>query len=574
MTTVSKTVGIVGSTTRATLWLALGALTLGAAVATRHSFAQPATATATEPVPPPPAALQDLVGPIALYPDDLVAIVLPASTYPLQVVEAARFLDKRATDATLQPKEEWDDSVVALLNYPDVVKLMNDDLDWTWKLGDAVINQRAAVLDAIQGFRDRAYAAGNLRSDDRQVVQNDAGAIAIKPANPEVIYVPYYEPERVVVYQSAPAYHYYPWAYPVYYYPYPVGYAFNTGFFWGVTSAFVIGWHSHYVQVCPHNYYGHPYYGHSYHDAFYVRGSGNVSASRGGYVWEPHYRSGAQPFTRSDGRQFVGTRDGGGMHGSYRTGSGGTSRSSGQQPSDPRAADTRSTTTPGTSPRANGGRASYRSPDPSGGLRGAAQRNGVATPLERARGTTGSVPSTSPADATPRSRDAGGSNRAAPGASTEQAARQAAPTTSGSAATRVPGQYRSGGGLSEAFRESQARGAAHARPDLNRADGSGTTSALREGQYRTGGTAQRYTLPQPRQQSMPAARTERPAVERSGSSGPRGGIGGAYAAAPQRAQRSEANASRGSDSGGSAPSYRGGSDGGRSSGHSGRGSQR
>ena len=315
-------VGMIGSSARAALWLALGALTLGAAVATRHAFAQqPATDDTAQPLSAD--ALADLVGPIALYPDDLVGIVLPASTYPLQVVQAARFLDERAKNPSLKPNDVWDDSVVALLNYPEVVKLMNDDLDWTWKLGDAVISQRADVLDAIQGFRTRAAAAGNLRSDDRQVVANDGGAIAIKPADPEVIYVPYYEPERVVVYQSAPVYHYYPYAYPVYYYPYPYGYAFNSGFFWGVTSAYLIGWNTHYVNVYHCGYYGHPYYGHQYNNAYYVRRDANVSMSRGGYVWEPHYRRGAQPFTRSDGQRYVGTRGDqgdGASQGSYRGG--------------------------------------------------------------------------------------------------------------------------------------------------------------------------------------------------------------------------------------------------------------
>ena len=158
-----------------------------------------------------PAAAQDdkvlskdeintLVGKIALYPDDLVAIVLPASTYPLQVVEAARFIDQRKKDPSLKPSDKWDDSVVALLNYPEVVKLMNDDLDWTWKLGDAVINQRGEVLDAIQSFRGEAAAAGNLHTDAHQVVQNDdQGEVSIKPADPQVVYVPYYDPQQVVV---------------------------------------------------------------------------------------------------------------------------------------------------------------------------------------------------------------------------------------------------------------------------------------------------------------------------------------------------------------------------------------
>jgi len=314
-TRASLSVGIVGSTARAVIWVALGAFTLGAFAATRQAFAQPA-----EPAQRAQAAdeskvlskdeLATLVGKIALYPDDLVAIVLPASTYPLQVVEAARFLEERKKDSALKPNDKWDDSVVALLNYPEVVKLMNDDLDWTWKLGDAVINQRGEVLDAIQNFRDRAYAAGNLHSDEHQVVQNDEGAIAIKPADPQVVYVPYYEPQSVVVYQSEPVYHYYPWGYPVYYYPYPYGYPFGVGFFWGVTSAFVIGWHSHYVHYYPCGYYGHPYYGHAYHNNLYVRNTVNVNVnvSHGNYVWQPHYVHGAQPFTRSDGRQLAAAR--------------------------------------------------------------------------------------------------------------------------------------------------------------------------------------------------------------------------------------------------------------------------
>jgi hypothetical protein len=309
------------------IWVALGAFALGAVAATRSALAQPAE-------PAQPSAdeskvltkdeLATLVGKIALYPDDLVAVVLPASTYPLQVVEAARFIEERKKDSSLKPNEKWDDSVVALLNYPEVVKLMNDDLDWTWRLGDAVINQRADVLDAIQAFRDRAYAAGNLKSDEHQVVQNDDGAIAIKPADPQVVYVPYYEPERVVVYQTVPVYHYYPWGYPLYYYPYPYGYPFGFGFFWGVSSAFVIGWHSHYVHYYPCGYHGHPYYGHSYYGPNYVRNNvnGNVSVSRGGYVWQPHYVHGAQPFTRSDGRQLAVARhdpNAGGAPSGYRT---------------------------------------------------------------------------------------------------------------------------------------------------------------------------------------------------------------------------------------------------------------
>jgi hypothetical protein len=305
------------------LWAALGVLALGAGIAaSRPAAAQEAPSTAEI---ASADELAELVGPIALYPDDLVAIVLPASTYPLQVVQAARFIEDRKRDSSLQPEDDWDDSIVALLNYPEVVELLNDDLDWTYDLGTAVLNQRADVLNAIQGFRDRAYAAGNLRTDDRQTVSRDDGAIKIEPANPQVIYVPYYEPERVVVYQPVPVYRYYPRRYPVYYYPYPSHYVFDTGYFWGVRSWFSIGWHSHHVHVYDWHYHNHPYYGWSYYDPWFVRNVYvNVNRNRD-YVWEPRHRYGGRPVVRgNEGRVYNGeappARVGGGMAGgAYRS---------------------------------------------------------------------------------------------------------------------------------------------------------------------------------------------------------------------------------------------------------------
>ena len=159
-----------------------------------HGFAQ-APATNDEGIPVlTQAELVELVGPIALYPDDLLAIVLPASTYPLQVVQAARFLADFEQDSSLEPDESWDDSVVALTNYPEVVELLNEDLDWTWQLGEAVVAQQADVIAAIESFRDRAYSAGNLRSDEHQNVTESEGVIEIAPVEEDVIYVPYYEP--------------------------------------------------------------------------------------------------------------------------------------------------------------------------------------------------------------------------------------------------------------------------------------------------------------------------------------------------------------------------------------------
>jgi len=234
------------------------------------------------------AELQKLVGPIALYPDDLLAIVLPASTYPLQIVEAARFLDALEKDSSLKPDDNWDDSVVALTNYPEVVRMMNEDLDWTWKLGEAVVAQQTDVIKAIESFRDQAYAAGNLKSDDFQKVTEDgSGAIEIAPTQDDVIYVPYYEPERVVVYQPRPVYYYYPRPYPVYYYPYPAGYAFPCDYFWGVTTAFTIGWYAHDLNVFHYSYYGHPYYGHAYWNGWWYRRP-NINVYNNYYVHNHH----------------------------------------------------------------------------------------------------------------------------------------------------------------------------------------------------------------------------------------------------------------------------------------------
>lgn len=255
-----------------------------------------------------PAELEELVGPIALYPDDLLAIVLPASTYPLQIVQAARFLDAYANDSTLKPDEEWDESITALLNYPDVLRMLDDDIDWTWKLGEAVISQQADIINAVESFRDRAYVAGNLKSDERQTVTEEGGVIEITPVDEEIIYVPYYEPEHVVVYQPEPVYHYYARPYPVYYYPYPAGYAFSSGYFWGVTSAFRVGWATNRLRVRHYSYWGHPYYGRNYYGHYYRRPSINVHYSyyndgvryspnryRDGDYWRPRSYGGPRP---------------------------------------------------------------------------------------------------------------------------------------------------------------------------------------------------------------------------------------------------------------------------------------
>lgn len=277
-----------------------------------------AKAVTEQPVDYSAAELEELVGPIALYPDDLIGIVLPASSYPLQIVEAARYLEELETNPDLQPDEDWDDSVVALLNYPEIIELMNEDLDWTWNLGAAVVDQQADVLDAIQDFRGRAVLAGNLESDDRQTISVVDDVIEVRPVDPEVIYVPYYEPSRVVVYQPSPVYYYYPRAYPVYYYPYPSHYSFSSGFFWGVTTAYTIGWLTDRVHYHYYGYASHPYYGHYYAPRYYSRRAHRVrhhaysqprshdvyNRTHYGNSWRPSRRHGSRPgYRQADRRQ-------------------------------------------------------------------------------------------------------------------------------------------------------------------------------------------------------------------------------------------------------------------------------
>jgi Protein of unknown function (DUF3300) len=190
---------------------------------------------------PSPQDLETLVGKIALYPDDLVAIILPASTNPLQMVQADRFLDKRKADPKTPVDEKWDEAVKSLLNYPEIVKMMSNDLDWTSALGEAVVADSGEVMAAVQAYRRKVNAAGNLKTDDKQKVIVEQEIIKIEPANPEVIYVPQYNPTTVVVSGGYYGWGYYPSPYPVYYYPYAPGAAFAAGIVWGAAMGAIWG---------------------------------------------------------------------------------------------------------------------------------------------------------------------------------------------------------------------------------------------------------------------------------------------------------------------------------------------
>jgi hypothetical protein len=186
---------------------------------------------AQEPVAPPPDQaltadqLENLVAPIALYPDPLLGQVLAASTYPLEVVEAWQWLQKNPnlTGAVLTSavqQENWDPSVQALVVFPDVLKQLNADVNWTTNLGNAFLAQQQDVMDAVQALRQKAQQAGKLASTPQEQVADDQGAIDINPVDPNVIYVPQYNPVWI-------------WG-PALYYPYP-------GWYWPPDSIMVGG---------------------------------------------------------------------------------------------------------------------------------------------------------------------------------------------------------------------------------------------------------------------------------------------------------------------------------------------
>jgi hypothetical protein len=221
--------------------LALGAAPLSAQAPS--STAQPASSNKTPPFKP--EELEQIVAPIALYPDSLLAQIFMASTYPLEIVEAARWSKEHPDvkgDAVSKAVESqtWDASVKSLIVLPDVLAMMNEKLDWTQKLGDAFLAQQKEVMDAVQRLRAKAKEAGNLKSSKEQTVKTEpapAGSatpqtIIIEQADPQVVYVPTYNP--TVVYGA--------WAYPAYppYYYYPPGYAAGAAF-WSFTAGVIVG---------------------------------------------------------------------------------------------------------------------------------------------------------------------------------------------------------------------------------------------------------------------------------------------------------------------------------------------
>jgi len=233
---------------------------------------------AQQPVPPPgpsgqmlsPADLDQLLGPIALYPDPLLSELLPAAEFPSEIVLADRYVQSGG-DPNLIDQQPWDDSVKALARYPSVLKWMDDNLAWTTAVGQAFENQSQDVMDSVQRLRAQASALGNLQSTPQEnVVPDSDGTIEILPANPDEIYVPVYQPSEVFYDQAAGV-------------PFI---SFSLGLPIGGWLHNDFDWHNHHVVVWNHDHPRPP--------GWWSHGAGGPPRVPPGPVpaWQPHNRPG------------------------------------------------------------------------------------------------------------------------------------------------------------------------------------------------------------------------------------------------------------------------------------------
>jgi hypothetical protein len=284
-----------------------------------------------------PEQLQQLVAPIALYPDALVAQILAASTYPDQVVEADRWMQQHTNlqgDQLGQEvnKQPWDPSVKALTEFPSVLANMDKNLSWTSSLGDAYFNQQQALMDAVQVMRRDAENSGNLRSTAQQTVTTQGQTIIIQPANPETVYVPEYDPWLVY---GTPIGVWPGWySYPGLFIGGP-GLYFGTGFGIGFFGGYGWGWHNwnpdwrhHTIDYNHNTYISHSRtfanrnnFGHGRGDLNHAGGFGGHSGFHGsagshnGFGAQQHGSFGSHAQPGGHASAFSGFNHGGVTHG-------------------------------------------------------------------------------------------------------------------------------------------------------------------------------------------------------------------------------------------------------------------
>jgi hypothetical protein len=271
-----------------------------------------------------PDQLDSLVAPIALYPDPLLAQTLAASTYPLELIQLQQWLEKNKTlkDKALADavaKQPWDPSIQAMAALPDVVKRLADDIQWTTDLGNAFLAQQSETMDAVQRMRQKAQGTGNLKSTEQQKVETQVieskSVIVVQQADPQVVYVPSYDP--VVVY-GPPVY-----PYPPIYYPPPGYYAagmaisFGVGIAmgaaWGGGWGWGCGWGGNDININRNNNFNRNtnINGGNRVSNQPVRGGGNLGGNAGN-KWQhrPEHRGGAPYRDRATADRFGGTARG------------------------------------------------------------------------------------------------------------------------------------------------------------------------------------------------------------------------------------------------------------------------
>ena len=245
--------------------------------------------------------LDQMLAPIALYPDSLLSQILMAATYPREVEQAARW--SRANpgihgDQAVQAvaREDWDPSVKSLVAFPQILAMMDAKPDWTERLGDAFLAQEPQVMDSVQNLRQRAYAAGNFRSDDQIRVVPQGGAIVVESMNPEIVYVPYYDP--MVVYGGwwwpSPPVYWSPWygyhaPHPGFYLSWGSGIRVASGFFFGAFD-----WPRRYTRVAHVNNYYYNRTADVYRQGRDNAFARNTYAAPGAWQHNPTHRRGAQ----------------------------------------------------------------------------------------------------------------------------------------------------------------------------------------------------------------------------------------------------------------------------------------
>jgi hypothetical protein len=402
------------------------------------------------PAVPPPAApaqrsaadLEKLVAPIALYPDPLIAVVLPASAYPLEIVQAARFVKDTNNIAKLD-EQPWDDNVKAVARFPDVISQMDQNLSWTSDLGDAFVNQSKDLMDAVQTMRTKAQSSGALKTTEQQVVvvtnvivektieQQTTYVtnqiVQIQPAQPEVIYVPQYSP--TVVYASYPVYPGYVYAAP--YYPGYVAAAsivsFGAGMAMGAWMANGCNWGHGDVDVNVNKNVNRNTDRNTNRER---NNSGNRGSNGGGQKWQPNQNKRATSGSASASREARGYGSGSGQNGARGgTGARPSTGNTGARPSTGNAGARPSTGTANSRPSA-GASPSTRQSSPSG--------NRASTPSASTRQSPSSANRSTPS----RSSSQGS---AFSGANSGSSARQ---SSSRGSSSRSSGASRGGGGRS------------------------------------------------------------------------------------------------------------------------------